>query len=457
MHSRQLIAPRSRVALRRHAIVCVPVLLLLLARAGQAQSSADTADLAGLVRSALAGSPVLRAARLRADAARARVSPSGLRPDPMLMVGVQNFPVSEPGFEDFMTMKMVGIQQTIPHPGKLGLQRRAAESEVDMAQAVLAGAERQVTRDVQDAYYDLAFVDQALAIVARNRDLLVGIMKVAETRYSAGTAGQQDVLRARLEASRLAEQAVTLTEQRRATLARLNAALGRSPETTVPNPAIPLRITRAAVADSAAGVRFTSAALGARASGSPLPPLAVLQETALRESPALREDAAKVAAQAARLELARKSHLPDFDVSIQYGQRRGYSDMVSAVVSVPLPLQKGRRQDAEVTAARADSGAFEADREARANDLRVEVARLVSELERQRTQLALYKSAIIPQGRAALTSATASYQVGRVEFVALLENQATVFNYETEYFRVLTDFAKTLAELERVVGAEVLP
>lgn len=65
--------------------------------------------------------------------------------------------------------------------------------------------------------------------------------------------------------------------------------------------------------------------------------------------------------------------------------------------------------------------------------------------------------AILPQGRAALTSATAGYQVGRADFLTLLDSQATLFSYELTYFRVLSDFAKTLAELERVVGEEVLP
>ncbi len=90
------------------------------------------------------------------------------------------------------------------------------------------------------------------------------------------------------------------------------------------------------------------------------------------------------------------------------------------------------------------------------SELRAEVARLVSELERQRAQLAVYVKAVLPQGQASLASATASYQVGKTEFLTVLENQATLFSYETEYFRALSDFAKTLAELERVVGREVL-
>jgi hypothetical protein len=37
-----------------------------------------------------------------------------------------------------------------------------------------------------------------------------------------------------------------------------------------------------------------------------------------------------------------------------------------------------------------------------------------------------------------------------------MDAQANVFNSETAYYRSLTDFAASLAELERTVGAGVL-
>ncbi|MDQ3388439.1 MAG: TolC family protein, partial [Gemmatimonadota bacterium] len=88
--------------------------------------------------------------------------------------------------------------------------------------------------------------------------------------------------------------------------------------------------------------------------------------------------------------------------------------------------------------------------------LRADVARLYAEMERARAQLALFKKSIIPQGRASLASATAGFQVGRVDFLTLLENQTTLYSYETAYFQLLTDFAQRLAELERVAGKEIL-
>ena len=36
------------------------------------------------------------------------------------------------------------------------------------------------------------------------------------------------------------------------------------------------------------------------------------------------------------------------------------------------------------------------------------------------------------------------------------DNQNTLFTYQTEYYRALSEFAKSLAELEQVVGSEVV-
>ena len=448
-------APRSRPGRTAIAIaftvagLCQPAPIL-------AQRS-DSADVESLTTLALGTSPTLRAARARVEAARSRVSPAGLRADPMLMIGVQNLPISDPGFTDEMTMKMVGVGQTIPYPGKLALSRRVAERELAVAEAAAEGFSRGIVRDVRDAYYELAFLDRALDIAERNRDVLTSLNAVTEARYGAGTTGQQDVLKARVEAARLAETAVDLTERRRGTLARLNALLDRPSDSPIEGPVVPGRIARAAIVDSTADVRFTSAALGARASDSPLPAIEELQSLALRESPALREADATIAAQQARSALAQLGSMPDFDISVQYGQRSGYADMVSATVAIPLPLQKRRSQDAQVTEVRAELSALEADRHARRNEVLAEVARLHSELERDRAQLALYVRSIIPQGRASLTSATSSYQVGRTELLTLLDHQATLFSYEMQYFRLLSDFASTLAELEQVIGKEVLP
>jgi outer membrane protein TolC len=67
----------------------------------------------------------------------------------------------------------------------------------------------------------------------------------------------------------------------------------------------------------------------------------------------------------------------------------------------------------------------------------------------------LYGSSVIPQARLALESALAGYQVGRVDFLALIDSLVTLLDYELKYYEVLTDFQKALARLEPYVGSEL--
>lgn len=441
--------------------------IVLLASHARAQTSSS---LESLLARADSANPSLQAARNRVSAAAARVGPAAAWADPMLVAGIENLPLgnenaasagghgstvsSIPG--DPMTMKMIGVSQTVPFPGKLSLRRRAAEREVDAAKASADASRLAIARDVRTAFFELAYIDRALAIVERNRSVLADVIQVTEAHYASGTGGQQDVLKARVEAARLGETASALLEERRATSAELNATLDRDDTASIPSVAIPERIVQAAIPADANRIRFAAQTLGARTIGSPIPPLAELQDLAVRQNPTLRENEANIAAQAARTELARKGSRPDFDVSVQYGQRNQRPDMITAEVSIPLSIHKHARQDQELVEARGELAAMESDRRAKINSVRAQVARLVSELERGRTQLAIYAKAILPQGGAAATAALASYQSGKTDLLTVLDNQNTVFTYETEYYRSLSDFAKNLAELEQLVGSEIL-
>ncbi|MEQ1854934.1 MAG: TolC family protein [Longimicrobiales bacterium] len=434
----------------------IPVGAQVLDRAGPAlPASAFAVD--SLVALAIERSPTVREAVQRVEAARARVGPSGALPDPMLGVGIRNVPIRDPGLGDFMTMTTVGIGQRLPFPGKRPLATRAAELEVEAADAQLQATRVDLAAAVRRAYYDLAFFDGSLDVVERNQTLVLTLVQVTESRYAAASGAQGDVLEARLDAAGLTEEVIVLAEARRAALAELNALLDRPSDTPVEEPYVPEPIARAAVAVSPERIRFTSATVGARVADSPVPPLEDLQARAIANSPVLRAHEAEVAAQAARMDLARKAHLPDFDLSVEYAQRVDNADMMSLMVSVPIPVHRAARQHQEVAEARADLAALEAGHHAMINELNAEVAARHTEIERARSQLALLVTSIVPQGRAALESATVAFHTGTADLMAVLESQAALYDYEVAYLSALSDFAKGLADLERAVGAEVLP
>lgn len=405
-----------------------------------AQERASVAD--SLVATTLAANPRLRAAEAQASATRARIGPAGAWPDPMLMAGIQNLPLTResaaghgtPAGPEPMTMKMVGVTQTVPYPGKTSLRTTVARAEADAADARLAALRLTVRRDVVEAYYDLATARSVLALIERQQQVASSVLPAAEARYVAGTAAQSDVLKARTEAAMLVEERNAAQQQERAALARLNAALDR-PSTT------PIRT------DPLAAASFTVTPIS----------LDSLHAIALRASPRLRERRAMIAAQAAQAELARREYLPDVDLSIQYGQRDRLPDMITATIGVPLPIQRGRKQSAEARAARFDLAAAEADLEAEENELHAEITRALAEIERQHANADLLTRAILPQVRATFVSASASYQSGRGELLGVLDAMRAMFAAETMYARTLAELAKAIAELQALVGEEMAP
>jgi len=431
------------------------ILATLAVLATGAPQHPEPDSLESLIHRALEQNPNIAAARARVRASEARVAPSGARPDPVLSVTLRNFPVSDPGFQDLMTMKAVGLAQRFPYPGKLSLAQASARGEVAAAQAALDDVRLGLVSEVRQAYYEVAFIDRAMDVVIRHSTVLSALVSTADVRYAVGTAGQEDVLQAQIETAALADEAARLTEARRSALATLNRLLDRPPRTPFADAFVPEPLASAAVRASPR-VSFASLDLGARVEDSPLRPLEELLNVVAVNNPTIHLHMAKIEAQRARVDLAGRAHLPDFDVAVSYGQRSDRTDMLTLSVALPLPVNRGNRQNAWSAEAEAELAALEAEHRAHVNTLQSRVASVHAELERDRTSLALLSVGMLPQGRAALQAATVGFSVGRTDFQAVMTTQATLFQYEVSFHRALTDFAKNVARLERLVGEEVL-
>lgn len=453
--------PQATMIEKRVCAAFAPLVALALVMVGSAAGQVPSAGPAThnvdeLVAIALEANPAVLAAQQRVDAAEARIASSGAFPDPFLGLGVMNMPVLEPGYGDEMTMNAVTLAQSVPFPGKRALARRTAELEREAARSELEQVRLATSRDVRIAYYRIALRDRSLEILARSQRLLLDLIASAESRYAVGTGGQDAVLVGRVETAHLAVEAAELSEQRRADIASLNGLLARNSDAALTVGGFPPAIVALAIPETGE-IRFASAALGSRLESSPLPDIGVLEARALAASPMLRMHEARIEAQETRVELARRGHLPDFDLSLTWGQRFSHPDMVSVMVMIPLPVHRASRQDAGRAEQEAVLASMRAEHDALVYEIRSELARLVGQIEAQRSRLALLVGFVLPQAAAALESSTASFQVGRTDFRTVLQNQAAVYNYETDYHRALGDFAIALAELNYVVGEEVLP
>jgi outer membrane protein, heavy metal efflux system len=91
------------------------------------------------------------------------------------------------------------------------------------------------------------------------------------------------------------------------------------------------------------------------------------------------------------------------------------------------------------------------------NTIRQSIEDGLARLERSRRMADLYRTAIIPQATGALDAAMAAYQVGKVDFMSVLDNQMNLFNYERQYYEAVAEHQMQLAQLEGVVGVPLPP
>ncbi|MEN8261386.1 MAG: TolC family protein, partial [Pseudomonadota bacterium] len=90
------------------------------------------------------------------------------------------------------------------------------------------------------------------------------------------------------------------------------------------------------------------------------------------------------------------------------------------------------------------------------DQVRARISSALADYERARQQAVLFESGIIPQARQTVASMPAGYQVNKVDFLNLVRSQITLFNYETQYWRALSEANQSLAKLAAAVGKEAI-
>jgi outer membrane protein TolC len=375
----------------------------------------------------------IQAARREVEAARNRVSPAAALEDPMLELGVVNLPVESLSFrKEDMTMKMIGLAQRLPYPGKLALRRELAEKELEAAENNLREAVNKVQREVKMAYFDLGQVDEMARLVQKNRGIVQQLLSIAETRYGVGQTSQADVLSAQTQLSKMLEELIKLGRERPMIEAELNRALGRA-------------AGAAPVAPPA--LRALEVALR----------LDELREAARENRPQLLAQQSMIARSAKQLDLARKDYYPDFDVRFSYGQRDNAfemkrEDMISFTVAINLPIWRGSKLEPRVSEAEAMREQASRMYQAKLNEIDAMLRREVASAEQSLKSVRLYETGILPQARLAVEASLSAYRVGRADFPMLLDSQMAVFNYEQSYITNVASQNKALAEIEFLTG-----
>src|ERR1700674_749585 len=116
---------------------------------------------------ALQEAPQVAASAAGLDAATARAPSAGRLPDPELVSGVENLPVDTAErfslTRDFMTMRKIGVIQSLPSREKRRLQSERAEREIAVAHGEVLKTRYEVARAAADAWIARAVDEESLA------------------------------------------------------------------------------------------------------------------------------------------------------------------------------------------------------------------------------------------------------------------------------------------------------
>lgn len=343
-----------------------------------------------------------------AAAHSARVS-AGQLPDPKLLVGIDNLPVSGSdawnATRDFMTMQKIGLMQEFPNGDKREAARQLVQANIARAYAELQIERLNVKRDTALAWLRVYFMQQKRALLseldAENHLLTVSVT----ARLAAGQGNASDALLPRQEAAALADRRDDLERD----LAKAQAALARW-----------------------VGPAAREPLLGA-------PPVLTLREDhlqhALERHPDLaifnsEEDAARAAV--ATAQAAKK---PDWGVELAY-QRRGpaYGDMLSVQFSIDLPLFSKTRQDPQIAAKNQELERVAAEREAMLRQHTQELESMLVERAAFARQIERMDSDWLSLGQQKIELATAGYRTGQAPLTSLLD--ARKFLIDTRMKRI---------------------
>ncbi|MBU2854929.1 TolC family protein [Acidithiobacillus ferriphilus] len=344
-------------------------------------------------------------------------------PDPHLALGAVDVPLNSFSMnQQQMSMLSVGLSQTFPSFGKLGLEGQQAGIEAREATDTLRGQSAELVLLLRRAWLQALYTEDAVATVRHQEQLEAESVQAALALYRSAQGSQAEVLRAQLARDSLANDITKLQAEQASDLAQIAQILNLSEPPSIEKqwPNLPPPPTLAEVE--------------ARLSGQPL----------------LRAARAQTRVAQMGVQVAKTGYWPDVTVSVGYGQDfyPGSPNWLSAGVDLSLPIFPGDRQDQDVAAARAKAQQARYRYDDQHLALTQQARAAFARYESHKIQLERIDRQLLPTARNAFSATLAAYSAGRAGLNAVLRTQKEVLGYALARLQHRRDLGLYAAELD---------
>ena len=372
----------------------------------------------------------IRAMKERVTLAKAGIAPATAFEDPSFSYRAWGTPLLQP-WNLNQTQNMFMLSQTLPAAGKRELRFQVANQAVDVAEAQLEAARLDVMARVRGAFYELLRNQDELRLHDEQIELARQAVAAARIKYTVGKVPQQDVLKAQIAVTKLADHLAMFLQDGDLARARLNTLMGRDPSS-------PLEV------------------IGQYVAASNLPTFGELKQLAIDHRPELKAIEAETRQLETKVRLAEKNYKPDISIGAGYMlnpagsmNRNGYM----AELSFNLPWLNRSRHDAEISQAQSEVNVQRAELLARQAVIFQEIQEALVRANTAARLVEIYRDTLRPQAQATLRAASAAYQTDQTDFLNLIDSQNTALDVEYSYYRALAEFDTRVVDIERAIGA----
>ncbi|HDY8129444.1 TPA: TolC family protein [Vibrio vulnificus] len=423
------------------ALVVTPVMAQSVV-ASPSQSLSKSEPLTLLIEQALANDASRKQFYAQSQAMRETGVAAATLMDPKLKVGFGGLPVDSFKFdEDPMTNISVGLMQQFERGSTLELQSKKASQQADGMALQVAAREREVANGITQLWLELGYQQQAERVLLENQRLMRELESFISTNYSIGKSEAQDLLNAQLQVSQLEEKLQANQQMQRRILSQMSEWLGSEW----------LYQQR----DLKASNQLNWDALERLLSAS-----STTQHFAqLAQHPMVKMANANIAVSQTQVELAEQSYTPQFGVEVMYAYRQANnmkgepaSDLVSAYLTMDIPLFTGNRQDRAHAAAQYQVGAAQSQKDLLLAQMNAKVNALLVDRSNLEQRLERYQNTLLEQAKARTKAVERGYQNSTAQFNDVIAATRDELAVELESQRLLTDLNQVNSNLAMLLG-----
>ena len=361
-------------------------------------------------------------------ASRDMASAAAQLPDPLLKVGVDNFPVSGPDrfrlTAESMTMRRAGIMQELTRSDKRQLRAARFEREAEKTMAEKAFASANIERDTSLAWLDRYYAESSAKLISELTLQAKLEIDAADGAYRGARGSRAELLAARSAVALYEDRASEAERKVRnasAVLSRWVGSAGAGPLGAKP------ALDEITLDPATLQTQLTH-----------LPQVAIL---------AKQEQIASTDAQ-----LAQANQRADWSVEVTYQQRASaFGNMISLGLSVPLQWDRKNRQNRELSASLAVVEQAKAEREEALRGYVAETGTMLTEWHSNRARSVRFEREILPLARERTAAILAAYRGATASLTDVLAARRSEIDVRLQALQLEADTARLWAQLHFLI------